>query len=60
MDAHRKIKECLWSLVGSVQAPVDDPVTKNTSYGGVLVDTPEGPKMAYLRLTFEEPPKPTS
>ena len=53
MDAHRKLKETLFGLIGSAQNPVENPVRENIEYGGVLVDTPEGPKLAYLRLTFE-------
>jgi hypothetical protein len=60
MDVQRKLKDCLFSLIGSAQQPVDNPTRQEAYYGGVLVNTPDGMKMAYLRLSFEEPPKPTS
>jgi hypothetical protein len=55
MDVHRKLKEALFGMIGSVQNPVESPVREDAYYGGVLVDTPAGPKVAYLRLTFEDP-----
>lgn len=53
----RKLKEALFGLIGSVQNPIDNPATENASYGGVLVRTPTGIKMAYLRLSFEDVPE---
>lgn len=50
IDVARKLKETLFEIVNHEAKPRDD-----TYYGGVLVDTPNGPKVAYLRLTFEQP-----
>lgn len=58
MDVQRKLKECLYGLIDSAQSPVEQPATQDAYYGGVLVNTPDGPKMAYLRLSFEDPPQP--
>ena len=55
MDVQRRLKEMLVSLVGSVQSPVENPATEDAYYGGYLTDTPDGPKVACLRLTFEDP-----
>ncbi|MFV1627978.1 hypothetical protein VWY34_15520 [Phaeobacter sp. JH20_02] len=51
-DVHRRLKEMLFELIGSVQNPVEDPVREDVCYGGVLV---EDGKKAYLKLVFEEP-----
>jgi hypothetical protein len=57
MDTHRRMKEALFGLIGSAQHPVENPACENLEYGGVLVNTPAGPKVAYLRLSFEDPPQ---
>ena len=54
MDIDRRLKEMLFELIGSVQKPVDNPAREDAFCGGVLVDTPNGVKLAYLRLTFED------
>lgn len=56
MDVEIKLKDALYDIIGSAKKPVEDPPHEDAYYGGVLVDTPTGPKVAYLRLTFEEPP----
>jgi hypothetical protein len=53
LDVGRTLKGCLFSLIGSHQNPVPNPITSDAEYGGVLVNTPDGPKRAYLRLCFE-------
>lgn len=52
-DPSRILKDAIFALIGSVQNPVENPVREDIEYGGILVDTPDGPKRAYLRLTFE-------
>lgn len=56
MRVGRVMKEFLFSLIGSVQKPVSQPAVHSTEYGGVLVDTPNGQKYAYLRLSFDDVP----
>lgn len=53
LDVARKLKDTLFAIVNHGSNHRTD-----AYYGGVLVDTPEGPKLAYLRLTFE-PREPT-
>lgn len=47
-DVSRKLKETLFEIL-------NDPAAKreNSYYGGVLANTKDGFRVAYLRLTFE-------
>lgn len=55
-DPDRLLKETLFQLLSIIQA--DELNFVDRDYGGVLVETEDGPKSAYLRLSFEEPPTP--
>lgn len=47
-DPTPDLRETLHNIIGHISAPRED-----VTYGGVLVDTPDGPRLAWLRLTFE-------
>lgn len=53
MDAHRAMKEAFWGLVGSVQKPVENPIDQPAQYSARIA-TKDGPKIARLKLTFED------
>ena len=48
LDVARKLKETLFSIINHEAKHRSD-----AYYGGVIVDTPDGPRLAYLRLSFE-------
>lgn len=48
LDVAFDLRETLHNIIGHISAPRED-----VTYGGVLVDTPDGPRLAWLRLTFE-------
>lgn len=52
-DTARQLKEALFKIIKSGEPNA----LSKMSYGGVLIDTRDGPRLATLTLTLKKPPR---